>query len=177
MKSSNQVTSSRAFPGHQKEKSLPILLTTRWKSYGREGEEEREEGEDKGDGMDEEDDGDEGEVSRKASEEGSSESLGDVHTRPFILLKMWTSNDFKPTMMANVIKNLQDRYHIPDHIPIHLPGKFEKCYLCKIMDIGMYDAMFAVGLRLPLTTPSVGQLSRAIRQSNCSQRLEDIHWG
>ena len=177
MKSSNQVTGPRAFPGHQKEKSLPILLTTRWKSYGKEGEEEREEGEDKGDGMDEEDDGDEGEVSRKASKEGRSESLGDVHTRPFILLKMWSFNDFKPTMMANVIKNLQDCYHIPDHIPIRLPRKFEKCYLGKIMDIDMYDAMFALGLRLPLTTPLVGQLSRAIRQPNYSQRLEDIHWG
>ena len=96
-----------------------------------------------------------------------------LHTRPFILLKMWTFNDFKPTMMANVIKNLQDRYHIPNHIPIHLPGKFEKCYSGKIMDIGM----FAKGLRLSLTTPSVGQLSRAICQPNCSQCLEDIHWG
>ena len=81
MKSSSQVMSPRAFPGHQKGKSIFILLTTRWKSYGREGEEEREEGEDKGDGMDEEDDGDEGEVGRKATEEGSSKSLGDVHTR------------------------------------------------------------------------------------------------
>ena len=29
--------------------------------------------------------------------------------------------------------------------------KIERCYLGKITDVGMYDAMFAVGLRLPLT--------------------------
>ena len=83
--------------------------------------------------------------------EGSSRSPGDGYTRPFILPKIWTVNDFKPTMSANVFKNLLDHYQIPDHIPIHLPRKFEKCYSGKTADIGMYDAMFAAGLRLPLT--------------------------
>ena len=124
---------------------------------GGEGKEEKgEEGEDESDkgGEDKEyggeDDGDEGEGDGKASEGGSLGSPGDGHTRPFILPKMWTVNDFKPMMTTNTFKNLRDHFQIPDHIPIHIPGKFEKCYSGKIVDINMYNAMFAAGLRLPL---------------------------
>ena len=46
---------------------------------------------------------DENESDGGASMEGSS---GDGHTRPFILPKIWTVNDFKPMMMANIFKNL-----------------------------------------------------------------------
>ena len=72
-------------------------------------------------------------------------------SRPFILPKIWTVNDFYPTMSQRVFNTLQDRHQIPNNIPIHLPSKFEKCYLSKTADVGMYDAMFTVGLRLPLT--------------------------
>jgi len=34
---------------------------------------------------------------------------------------------------------------------MRLPRKFEKCYLGKTADVGMYDTMFTAGLRLPLT--------------------------
>ena len=116
------------------------------------GEEEEVEGEDKGDegGEEGEDDGDEGEVDERTSEGGSSGSLGDGHTCPFILPKMWTINDFKPMMSAKVFKNLRDRFQILDHIPIRLSGKFEKCYFGKTTDVGIYDAMFAARLRLLL---------------------------
>ena len=116
-----------------------------------EGEEEEVDEGDEG-GGEREDDGDEGEADKKTFEGGSSGSLGDGHTHPFILPKMWTVNDFKPIMTANTFKNLRDCYQIFDHIPIKLPRKFEKCYSGKTTDIGMYDAMFAAGLRLPLTT-------------------------
>ena len=122
---------------------------------GEEGEEEEvdEGGEDEGDegGEEGEDDGDEGEVVERTPEGGSLGSPGNGHTRPFILPKMWTVNDFKPMMTTNIFKNLRDHFQIPDHILIHLLGKFEKCYSGKTVNIGMYDAMFAVGLRLPLT--------------------------
>ena len=59
-------------------------------------------------------------------------------------------NDFKPMMMTKIFNNLRDCYQILDNIPIHLPGKHERCYSRKIADIGMYDAMFVTGLRLPL---------------------------
>ena len=116
-------------------------------------EEEEVKGEDEGDEGEEEgeDDGDEGEVDERTPEGRSLGSPGDGHTRPFILPKMWTVNDFKSMMTTNIFKNLRDRFQIPDHILIHLLGKFEKCYSEKTADIGMYDAMFAVGLRLPLT--------------------------
>ena len=120
-------------------------------------EEEREEDEDEGDeGREDEenrekDDGDEGEVDGRASKGGSSGSPRDGRTRPFILPKMWTVNDFKPVMTVNIFKNLWDRYQIPNHIPIRLPGKFERGYSGKITNVDMYDAMFAAGLRLPLT--------------------------
>ena len=64
---------------------------------------------------------------------------------------MWTINDFLLKMTTNIFKNLRDHYQIPDHIPIRLPGKYEKCYSGKIANVGMYDAMFVAGLRLPLT--------------------------
>ena len=54
-------------------------------------------------------------------------------------------------MTTNIFNNLRDRYQIPDNVPIRLPEKFEKCYSGKTADVGMYDAMFAAGLRLPLT--------------------------
>ena len=115
-----------------------------------EGGEEEEINEDEGD-EEKEDDGDEGDADERTLEGGSSRSPGDGHTRPFILPKMWTNNDFLPTMTNNIFKNLRDRYQIPNHIPIYLPGKFEKCYLGKFVDVDMYNAMFVVAVMLPLT--------------------------
>ena len=98
-----------------------------------------------------EDDEDEGESDRGASVGGSSKSLGDDHTRPFILPAIWTVNDFKLTLTIKIFNNLRDRYQIPDNIPIRLPKKYEKCYSGKTANVSMYDVMFAVGMRLPLT--------------------------
>ena len=119
-----------------------------------EGEEkEVDEGEDEGDegGEEGEGDGDEGNADERTIEVGSLGSPEDGHTCPFILPSMWTVNDFLLKMMTNIFKNLRDHYQILDHIPIHLLRKFEKCYSGKIADIDMYDATFAIGLRLPLT--------------------------
>ena len=120
-----------------------------------EGEEEKvDEGKEEGDegGEEGEDDREEGEVDERSLEGGSSGSPRDRHTRLFILPKMWTVNDFKPTMTANIFKNLRDHYQILDHIPIRLRRKFEKFYSGKTANVGMYDAMFTAGLRLPLMT-------------------------
>ena len=54
-------------------------------------------------------------------------------------------------MTTNIFKNLWDCYQILDNVSIGLPRKFEKCYFGKTADVGMYTAMFAAGLRLPLT--------------------------
>lgn len=63
---------------------------------------------------------------------------------------LWMVNDFLTTMTNKVFNTLRDHYQIPDHIPIYLPKKLEKCYSGKTSDVGIYDAMFAAGLRLPL---------------------------
>ena len=54
-------------------------------------------------------------------------------------------------MSDRVFKELRTHYQIPNHIPICLPRKNERCYLGRTADVGIYDAMFATGLRLLLT--------------------------
>lgn len=118
--------------------------------------EDDEEGEEK-DNVDreeeEEEEGEEGEE-EEGDDEGHEERVSQADSdgpRPFILPLIWTVNDFYPTMSLNVFKKLCDRFQILENIPIHLPRKFERCYLGKTTDVGMYDAMFAMGLMLPLT--------------------------
>ena len=102
---------------------------------------------DGGDALDGEDgDGDEG---GEGSSEGASVGLGDNH--PFILPAEWAVNKFLPSMSDKIFSELCVRYQIPEHIPIRLPYENEKCYMGRTADVGMYDAMFAAGLRLPLT--------------------------
>ena len=145
--------------GHEPKEGLSWLLERETSAHsldkkmescvGEGGEEEIDEGEDEGD-EGEKDDREEGDADERTLEVGSSGSLGNGHTHPFILPKMWTVNDFLSMMTANIVKNLRDRYQIPDHIPIRLLGKFKKCYSGKTANVGMYDAMFATGHRLPL---------------------------
>ena len=86
-----------------------------------EGEGDRVEGEDE-----EEDDEDKGEDDKRTpSRGGGSGSQEDGGTRPFILLAIWTVNDFYPAMTDNIFKNLWDRYQIPENVPIRLPRKFK----------------------------------------------------
>ena len=54
-------------------------------------------------------------------------------------------------MSDRVFKELRSRYQILDHIPTRLPRKDERCYSGRTANVSMYDAMFATGLRLPLT--------------------------
>ena len=54
-------------------------------------------------------------------------------------------------MSSRIFKELRPHYQIPDHIPIRLPRENERCYSGRTVDVGMYDAMFAAGLKLPLT--------------------------
>ena len=112
-----------------------------------------DEGEEKNEGeLEVEDDKDEEQNDGGAFVKGSSGSLGDDYTCPFILPTIWTVNDFKLTIMNKIFNNLRDRYQIHDNIPIRLPRKYEKCYSGKNTYVGMYDAMFVTGLRLPLMT-------------------------
>ena len=116
----------KVFPlGHEPEKGfswsserelLAYSLDDEGESYDGEEVEGVEGGEDKcGEGEEDEeyegeDDGDEGEGDETDPVEGDLESPKDGHTCPFILPKMWTVNDFKPTMTTNIFKKLRDRY-------------------------------------------------------------------
>ena len=53
-------------------------------------------------------------------------------------------------MTRKHFNTLRDHHKIPDNIPLRLPRKFKKCYLRKMADVEMYDAMFTARLRLPL---------------------------
>ena len=89
------------------------------------------------------DDGDE------ESYEGTVRVPGD--NRPFILPENWSVNKFLPKMSYKVFNELHTRFQIPDYIPLRLPRKNERCYIGKTANIGMYEAVLAAGLRLPLT--------------------------
>ena len=108
-----------------------------------------------GSGSDSDDDDDEedGDVDEEDDDEESCEgtSVGPGDNRPFILPEEWAVNRFLPLMSDKVFKELRTRYQIPEHILIRLPKENERCYSGRIADVGMYDAMFAAGLRLPLT--------------------------
>ena len=104
---------------------------------------------DGGDAPDEEEnDGDESDDG-EGSSEGDSTGPGD--NRPFILPAEWAVNKFLPSMSDKIFSELRVKYQIPKHIPIRLPYENEKCYTRRTADVGMYDAMFAARLRLPLT--------------------------
>ena len=121
-------------------------------------EEDKEYKEDE-EGEEESDEEEEGEVEGKGEEdddeeEDDEEVAGQMDgngSRPFILPLIWNVNNFYPTMSPNIFNELCDRFQILENIPIRLSRKFEKCNSGKITDIGMYGAMFATGLRLPLT--------------------------
>ncbi|XP_050242621.1 uncharacterized protein LOC126691619 [Quercus robur] len=113
-----------------------------------EGDVEIDSDEDRGDGSEVSSDGNEDEDDEESSEGTSGSSGGN---RPFILPEEWAVNKFLPKMSNRVFSELRIRFQIPDHIPLRLPKKNEKCYTGRTADVGMYDAMFAAGLRLPLT--------------------------
>ena len=97
------------------------------------------------------------------SEGGSSDGLigdeppiqsiiGPDGFRDFILLPLWTVNDFISKIKEPHFKTLRDKYQIPVNIPIHLLYKSEKCYYEGFEDVGIYEQMLKVGLRFPLST-------------------------
>ena len=104
-------------------------------------EEDGDSDEEDGDGDEEDDDGE--------SCEGTLVGPGD--NCPFIILEEWAVNKFLPLMSDKVFKELRTRYQILEHILICFPRENERCYSGRTADVGMYDAMFAAGLRLLLT--------------------------
>ena len=69
--------------------------------------------------------------------------------REFIMLPIWTVNDFTSTVKESHFKTLREKYQIPNNIPLRLPYMSEKCYY---KGVGVYEQMLKVGFRFPLSS-------------------------
>ena len=93
----------------------------------------------------------------------SSDSLDDVEPlvqsitdpdglREFIMLPIWTVNNFTSTIKESHFKTLREKYQIPVNIPMRLPYMLEKCYYESVEGIRVYEQMLKVGLKFPLSS-------------------------
>ena len=65
--------------------------------------------------------------------------IGPNGLREFILLPLWTVNDFRSIIKHKNFDTLRKKFQIPVNIPIRLPYKFEKCYYKGVDDVGVYE--------------------------------------
>ena len=96
-------------------------------------------------------------------QDGSSEGLDDAEPpiqsvigpdglREFIMLPIWTVNDFTFTIKESHFKTLRGKYQIPDNIPLRLPYMSKKCYYESVEGIGVSEQMLKAGLKFPLSS-------------------------
>ena len=78
--------------------------------------------------------------------------VGPDGLRKFIMLPIWTVNDFTSIIKESHFKTLRDKYQIPVNIPLRLPYKSEKCYNDGIEGVGVYEQTLKAGLRFPLSS-------------------------
>ena len=78
--------------------------------------------------------------------------IGTNGLREFVMLPEWTVNAFTSTIKKAYFKILRANYQIPDHIPIRLPYKSEKCYYEGVNGVEVYEQMLKAGLRFPLNS-------------------------
>ena len=77
--------------------------------------------------------------------------IGPDGLREFIILPLWTVNDFISTIKESHFNTLREKYQIPDNIPLRLPYKSEKCYYEGVKGVGVYEQMLKARLRFPLS--------------------------
>ena len=77
--------------------------------------------------------------------------IGPDGFREFIILPLWMVNNFISTIKESHFKMLMEKYQIPDHIPLRLPYKSEKCYYKSVEGIEVYEKMLKARLRFPLS--------------------------
>ena len=85
-------------------------------------------------------------------DQGIKSVVGADGLREFVVLPEWMVNNFKSTIKEVHFKTLRAIYQIPDHIPIRLPYKSEKCYYDGVDDVEVYEQALKAGLRFPLNT-------------------------
>ena len=69
-------------------------------------------------------------------DQGFKSVVGADELRKFVMLPEWTVNNFRSTIKEVHFKTIRAIYQIPDHIPIRLPYKSEKCYYDGVDDVG-----------------------------------------
>ena len=85
-------------------------------------------------------------------DQGIKSVVGANGLREFVMLPEWTVNNFRSPIKEVHFKTIRAIYQIPDHIPIRLPYKAEKCYYDGVDDVGVYEQALKDGLRFPLNT-------------------------
>ena len=71
--------------------------------------------------------------------------------RKFIMLPLWTINDFISSVKQTHFNTLREEYQILVNIPMCLPFKREKCYYKGVEDVRVYEQYLKAGLRFPLS--------------------------
>nr|POE73711.1 hypothetical protein CFP56_66703 [Quercus suber] len=77
--------------------------------------------------------------------------IGPDGIKEFIMLPLWTINDFNSSIKECHFNTLREKYQILVNIPTRLPFKREKCYYKDVEDVGVYEQMLKAGLRFPLS--------------------------
>ena len=67
--------------------------------------------------------------------------MGPDGLRVFIMLPIWTVNDFTSTIKESQFKPIREKYQIPVNIPLRLPYMSEKCYDKGVKAVGVYEQM------------------------------------
>ena len=78
--------------------------------------------------------------------------VGPNRLRKFIMLPIWTVNDFISTIKEPYFKTLRGKYQIPDNIPLRLPYKSKKCYYDGVDGVRVYEQMLKARLKFPLSS-------------------------
>jgi len=78
--------------------------------------------------------------------------IGPNGPKEFIMLPLWTVNDFRSTIKELHFKSLRAKFQIPDNIPLHLPYKLEKFYYEGVDGVEVYEQMLKARLGFPLSS-------------------------
>ena len=78
--------------------------------------------------------------------------MGPDGLREFIMLLIWTVNEFTSTIKESHFKTLREKYQIPINIPLRLPYMSKKCYYEGVEGVGVYEHMLKAGLRFSLSS-------------------------
>ena len=93
---------------------------------------------------------------KEGSDDGEDQRIKSVvgtdRLKEFVMLPEWTVNAFTFTINEAHFKTLRANYQIPDHIPIRLPYKSEKCYYEGIDGVELYEQVLKASLRFLLNS-------------------------